>query len=40
MEKISRQKKLIAFKHYDFWHCVETLKDKENLERMMKKKKI
>lgn len=40
MEKISRQKKLIAFKHYDFWHCVDTLRDKENLERMMKKKKI
>ena len=40
MEKISRQKKLIAFKHNDFWHCVDTLRDKENLERMMKKKKI
>ena len=28
LEKLSKQKKLIAFKHFNFWQCMDTLRDK------------
>ncbi len=37
MEKISKKNKLLAFKHYDFWQCVDTVRDKEILEKTLKK---
>ena len=38
LEKIARKKKLGAFKHYGFWQCMDTLRDKEILEEAIKKK--
>ena len=37
MENISKKKQLVAFKHYDFWQCVDTVRDKEILEKKLKK---
>ena len=38
--KITKKKQLIAFKHKGFWQCMDTLRDKEILEKKIKKKKI
>ena len=40
MEKLSRKRKLGAFKHYDFWQCMDTARDKEILEKSLKKIKL
>ncbi len=40
MEKVCKQKQLSAFKHNGFWHCVDTKRDKDNLEKILSKKKI
>ncbi len=37
LEKISQQKKLFAFKHYGFWQCMDTIRDKEIIEKKYKK---
>mgnify|MGYP001196067637 FL=1 len=36
LEKIARHGKLIAYKHYGFWQCMDTLRDKEILEKKIK----
>ena len=38
LENICKLKKLGAFKHYKLWQCMDTLRDKENLENLIKKK--
>ena len=38
LEKLSKIKKLGAFKHSGFWQCVDTIRDKEILESAIKKK--
>ena len=40
MEKISKGKQLVAFKHNDFWQCVDTVRDKEILEKILRTKKF
>ncbi|MAU58248.1 MAG: glucose-1-phosphate cytidylyltransferase [Flavobacteriaceae bacterium] len=40
LEKISKKKQLIAFKHNGFWQCMDTLRDKEILEDALKKNSI
>ncbi|MDB4845986.1 sugar phosphate nucleotidyltransferase [Pelagibacteraceae bacterium] len=40
LETISKREELLAFKHYDFWLCMDTMRDKINLEEMIKNKKI
>tara|TARA_B100000035_G_scaffold260780_1_gene231725 strand:- start:548 stop:1237 length:690 start_codon:yes stop_codon:yes gene_type:complete len=37
LEKVAKQKKLLAFKHYDFWQCMDTKRDKDYLEKVLKK---
>lgn len=37
LPKIAKKKQLQAFKHYGFWKCVDTLRDKEYLEKIQKK---
>ena len=37
LEKIASLGKLVAFKHYGFWQCMDTLRDKEILEKKIKK---
>ncbi len=38
LEKISKLKKLGAFKHYKNWQCMDTIRDKKLLENLIKKK--
>jgi len=40
LETISKKGELLAFKHYDFWLCIDTKRDKINLEEIIKSKKI
>ncbi len=37
MQKLSKKKQLIAFKHKGFWQCMDTLRDKKILEEKFKK---
>ena len=39
LEKICKLGKLNAFKHEGFWQCMDTLRDKINLENIIKKSK-
>ena len=39
MEILTKKKQLIAFKHKKFWQCMDTLRDKENLETILKNNK-
>ena len=37
-KKITEKKQLVAYKHYGFWQCMDTLRDKVILERKIKQK--
>ena len=37
LQKISKNNQLYAFKHEGFWQCMDTLRDKEILEKKIKK---
>lgn len=39
MNRLVKDRQLISFKHYGFWQCMDTLRDKEMLNQMWKKKK-
>lgn len=39
MKRLAKDRQLISFKHYGFWQCMDTLRDKEMLNQMWKKKK-
>ena len=39
IEKLTKNRKLIAYKHNGFWQCMDTLRDKEILEKNLKQKK-
>lgn len=39
MQKISKKNKLGAYKHKGFWQCMDTMRDREILEKLIKKKK-
>jgi glucose-1-phosphate cytidylyltransferase len=32
LEKLAIDGQLAAYRHYDFWQCMDTLRDKHNLE--------
>ena len=40
MEKLSKNKQLIAYKHKGFWQCMDTYRDKLLLEKICKEKNI
>ena len=40
LEKITKKKELIAYKHEGFWQCMDTQRDKDNLEEILRNKKI
>ena len=40
MIKISQKGQLIAFKHYGFWQCMDTIRDMEILNNSFEKKEI
>ena len=37
LEKLSQLKRLGAYKHFGFWQCMDTIRDKEILEKKIKK---
>ena len=37
LQKLGKKKQLLAFKHNGFWQCMDTLRDKNILEREFKK---
>lgn len=37
LEKISKKRQLTAYKHTGFWQCMDTIRDKEILEKIFKK---
>ena len=40
LEKISKKKQLVAFKHKGFWQCMDTKRDKDKLDMILKSRKI
>ena len=40
LENITKKKQLSAFKHEGFWQCMDTLRDKQKLDEILKKKKF
>lgn len=34
MERLTREDQLMAYRHHDFWHCMDTLRDVQLLENM------
>ena len=40
LEKLSKNRQLMAFKHEGFWHPMDTLRDKRDLNNFAKQKKI
>ena len=38
LENLCKKKQLSAFKHYGFWQCMDTQRDKETLERKIRNK--
>ena len=39
-QKLARKKELMAYKHYGFWQCMDTLRDKILLNKIFNSKKI
>ncbi len=39
LEKMSKKKQLMAFKHKGFWQCMDTKRDKDKLSEILKSKK-
>ena len=40
LELLSKEKNLMAYKHYKFWQCMDTRRDQAFLEKLWKDKKI
>jgi len=40
LEKVLKKKQLNAYKHNGFWQCMDTKRDKDNLEKIFKNKKF
>ena len=39
LEKAAKNNQLLAYKHHDFWQCIDTKRDKDYLEKVLRKKK-
>ena len=39
LEKLAKKRKLVGFKHKDFWQCIDTPRDKEYVKKLLKFKK-
>jgi glucose-1-phosphate cytidylyltransferase len=40
LEKVTKKKQLAAFRHKGFWQCMDTKRDKDKLDEILKSKKI
>ena len=36
LEEVAKSNELVAFLHHGFWHCIDTKRDKDNLEEIIK----
>ena len=39
LEILTKKKQLLAFKHEGFWQCMDTKRDKDRLEKILRKKR-
>ena len=39
LEHLSRKKQLVAYKHSGFWQCMDTMRDKNYLNSLIKSRK-
>lgn len=37
LEKLTKNKQLLAYKHKSFWQCMDTKRDKDKLEQLLKR---
>lgn len=35
LEKLAEENQISAYKHYGFWQCMDTMRDKEYLEKLL-----
>lgn len=35
LERLSREKQLVTYKHYGFWQCMDTVREKQYLEELL-----
>jgi len=40
LETVTKKKQLLAYRHDGFWQCVDTKRDKDYLEKILKKNKF
>ena len=40
LEQVTKKRQLAAFRHQGFWQCMDTKRDKDKLEKIIKQKKI
>ena len=40
LERAAASHQLVAYKHHDFWHCMDTKRDKDRLEEMYSKSSV
>ena len=40
LEKVTRKRQLVAFKHRGFWQCMDTKRDKDKLNKVLNSKRI
>ena len=40
LEKLAKKNELVAFKHFGFWQCMDTKRDKETLEKNVRKLQV
>ena len=39
LENLSKDNQLVAYKHYGYWQCMDTMKEKMNLESLLREGK-
>ena len=37
LENLAKDNQLLAYKHYGFWHCMDTIRDRDNLNEIWSK---
>ncbi len=40
LEQMTKKRQLMAFKHKGFWQCMDTKRDKDKLDKILKSKKF
>ena len=40
LEKVTKKRQLVAFRHKGFWQCMDTKRDKDRLNKILNSKKI